>query len=744
MPRFYLTAVAAAVMAATVNAAEFPAIPTDQTDYNEIIYRDDANDPTSYEQSSWNGIGLVASGEPMSSGSKAPAFLSTAKGDIVTNNGSIWVLADRIPDNKLGQYASGILASGGKKGVNAEGAVIYVHSDNNGKEDNYEAAKGMAADASSGTKTSITNSGTIYVEGGTGMLATSNPKQASALSSEKGSVITNEGTIHVINSGFGMSLGGNDASGVEMTNKGTIIASGKNAYGITASDAKDGTVTNEGTIIATDGAIAISSGRWNKDVEFSLTLKGNSHVEGVIELGKASHLIVQDLARAETIVLSSGTPEKVNALDGAPCNGCNVGSIHVNNSNLTIRSSDESQTLKIGLITTNNNSSTTFEFDSVGSKKKPLLDVDTVDEGATVKFNYTGTVTDKLASGSVKAEELFDGISLGKDDATPKRITTSDGLWGGASVHEKKGDEITSTYSGPSSLIISTTDLALMNGLVWRSQLTNLSDRMGTLRTMPQAAGAWARYNNGRLDGRGLEYDYSTIEVGFDAPVSSNFLVGVSFDYTIGDTDLNAGSADNDVYTLGLYGTYYGDNGGFVDLMAKIGRIDNEYNVANSAGSEKGDYMMTGAIVGVEAGHRFDLAHNMFVEPQVQLSYSWLRATDYATNIRSVDFETIESLVARVGVMGGMKFAENRGAAYLKASYNHDFLGNVDAAMYAVGDSINSAKISDELDDNWAEVSLGVSYSVTDTLNTFLDVGTGFGGDIDQKWRINFGARYAF
>lgn len=669
MPRFYLTAVAAAVMAATVNAAEFPAIPTDQTDYNEIIYRDDANYPTSYEQSSWKGIGLVASGEPMSSGSQAPAFLSTAKGDIVTNNGSIWVLADRIADNKFGQYASGILASGGKKGVNAEGAVIYVHSDNNGKEDNYEAAKGLVADASTGDATTVINKGTIYVEGGTGMLATSNAK-------DRKSEITNEGTIHVINSGFGMSLGGNNASGVEMTNNGTIIASGKNAYGITASDATDGRVTNEGTIIATDGAIAISSGRWDKDVEFSLTLKGNSHVEGVIELGKASHLIVQDLARAETIVLSSGTPEKVNALDGAPCDGCNVGSVHVNNSNLTIRSSDESQTLKIGLITTEGVSSTTFEFDSVGSKEKPLLDVDTVGEKAAVKFNYTGTVSDKLASGSVKAEALFDGISLG-DNATPERITTSDGLWGGASVHEKKGDEITSTYSGPSSLITSTTDLALMNGLVWRSQLTNLSDRMGTLRTMPQAAGAWARYNNGRLDGRGLEYDYSTIEVGFDAPVSSNFLVGVSFDYTIGDTDLNAGSADNDVYTLGLYSTYYGDNGGFVDLMAKIGRIDNEYNVANSAGSEKGDYMMTGAIVGVEAGHRFDLAHNLFVEPQVQLSYSWLRATDYATNIRSVDFETIESLVARVGVMGGMKFAENRGAAYLKASYNHDFLGNV-------------------------------------------------------------------
>lgn len=741
MPRFYLTAVAAAVMAATVNAAEFPAFPVIEGE--NIVYRSDvSNGPVSSGKESWEGNGMVASGKTITGGN-APAFLSTRDHDKVTNNGNIWVLGDRIEETDLGQYAAGIVASGGKTGINAKDGIIYVHSNNNGIETNYEAAKGMAADASTGTKTSITNSGTIYVEGGTGMLATSNPKQASALSSEKGSVITNEGTIHVINSGFGMSLGGNNASGVEMTNKGTIIASGKNAYGITASDATDGKVTNEGTIIATDGAIAISSGRWNKDVDFSLILKGNSHVEGVIELGKGSELTVENLARAETIVLSSGTPEKVKALDDAPCEGCNVGSVTVKNSNLTIRSSDESQTLKIGLITTEGDSSTTFEFDSVGSKEKLLLDVDKVGDKAAVKFNYTGTVSDKLASGSVKAEELFNGISL-DNNATPERITTSDGLWGGASVHEKKDDEITSTYSGPSSLITSTTDLALMNGLVWRSQLTNLSDRMGTLRTMPQAAGAWARYNNGRLDGRGLEYDYSTIEVGFDAPVSSNFLVGVSFDYTIGDTDLNAGSADNDVYTLGLYGTYYGDNGGFVDLMAKIGRIDNEYNVANSAGAEKGDYMMTGAIVGVEAGHRFDLAHNMFVEPQVQLSYSWLRATDYATNIRSVDFETIESLVARVGVMGGMKFAENRGAAYLKASYNHDFLGNVDATMHAVNGSNNSAKISDELDDNWAEVSLGVSYSVTDTLNTFLDVGTGFGGDIDQKWRINFGARYAF
>lgn len=86
-----------------------------------------------------------------------------------------------------------------------------------------------------------------------------------------------------------------------------------------------------------------------------------------------------------------------------------------------------------------------------------------------------------------------------------------------------------------------------------------------------------------------------------------------------------------------------------------------------------------------------------------------------------------------------------RGAAYLKASYNHDFLGYVDAEYTALDGSMNHPfKISDELDDNWAEVSLGFSYSVTDSFNTFLDVGNGFGGDIDQKWRVNFGDRYTF
>ena len=75
MPRFYLTAVAAAVMAATVNAAEFPAFPV--IEGKDIVYRSDvSNGPVSSGKESWEGNGMVASGKTITGGN-APAFLST-------------------------------------------------------------------------------------------------------------------------------------------------------------------------------------------------------------------------------------------------------------------------------------------------------------------------------------------------------------------------------------------------------------------------------------------------------------------------------------------------------------------------------------------------------------------------------------------------------------------------------------------------------------------------------------------
>lgn len=666
-------------------------------------------------------------------GATGNALLAAKNGETVVNKGTLWVIGTGNGEamvNHTGQngtiindaegtiYVTGSSTDKNKAmAVNPGGTAI-----NYGKIVVKDKASGLldgSANPGQDPAKKMINNGTIEVVGnGVGI----NYRMEGGDAVE----VSNTGDIFVTGSGTGVQLiAGKDGEAYEnknFTNTGNIEASGDDSTAVDISSI--GSVfNNDGFVSASENAkaaIAVDDATTNVTLNFG----EKSQVDGVIDANNSTTL--NFTKNTDTISLKDQAGA-VNTKEG---------------SNITVELGSETSGLTIGTADVEEGSSLAFSLDRMGTSDQKVLTVDTVSGTGGLSVEYTGDVSDKLAGGADVAN-LFNGIELGTDGANnPEQVLVNEGAFGDAARYYSNGKvEVLSV----NSLLSSATDLALMNGLVWRTQLTNLSDRMGTLRTMPQAMGAWVRYNNGRLDGRGIEHDYNVIELGFDAPVSSNFLVGVSFDYTIGDTDLNAGSADNDTYTVGLYGSYFGDNGGFIDMMAKIGRIDNEYDLSNKDVVEHGDYMMTGAIVGIEAGHRFDLAHNTFIEPQVQLAYSWLRATDYTTNVRSVDFETIESLVARVGVMGGIKFNENRGSAYLKAGYNHDFLGDVDAKFSGTvnGEAI-TRMLSDELDDNWGDVSVGLSYSVTDSFNTFVDVGTGFGGDIDQKWRVNLGARYTF
>lgn len=410
-----------------------------------------------------------------------------------------------------------------------------------------------------------------------------------------------------------------------------------------------------------------------------------------------------------------------------------AGAVTVNNSNVTFEQGSDNA-LQIESVTTDEGSAS-FKLNAAGNETNPVLTIGTVGDGSNVNYGYTASVSDDLQAGNVVASDLLDGIKVNGNSV--EKASLEQGLMGDEGYVDKNGFHVTRT----NDLLRSAQDLAITNALMWRSQLTNLTDRMGTLRTTPDAAGVWARYNNGRLDGQGIRHDYNTVELGVDKRIADNVTIGFSFDYTKGDTDLSAGSSDNNTYTVGFYGSYFNESGCFLDTMLKIGRIDADYDFRTSAGKESADYMLTGAIFGIETGHRWNI-QNYFIEPQVQLTYSHLRAENYTSSIgRDVKFDDMSSLIGRVGVMAGMQFAENRGSAYVKASYNHDFLGDVEG-NYEFNGSVRT--FDDELDDNWGEVSLGASYQVTDSVNTFVDVGTGFGGDIDQKWRVNLGARYVF
>lgn len=636
----------------------------------------------------------------------------------VGEKANVWATSSRAEGSNENAQLGIFQANAGKFVNNGN---IYLSVDN---QTDWWAVKAAYGNGGS----TLTNKGLIYVKNAMGMNVGSSGKNE----------ITNDKTGVIVVDGVGAALdvSGKDNTKQTATNKGTIILNGSadaELYGIRVTDGvKDVTINNSGTIIANGGtAIAVfdHGKEHTNDAPSNVTVNLNkgSHIEGVVKLNQTTTLNINEVV-GETITL-----------DTVKDRGVTETGFRLNldkGSSVTIAGTENK--LDINTLNISEDSNTQFVLNHVAAEGEKVLTITNVmgDGADNIGVGYTGAVSDQLQAGDVAASDLLEGIEI-TEGAKIEQVSLDQGFMGDAGYVDANGFHATRT----NDLLRSTQDLAITNALMWRSQLTNLTDRMGTLRTTQNAAGVWARYNNGRLDGLGIEHDYNTVEFGVDKRIADNVTIGFSFDYTKGDTDLTAGTSDNNTYTVGFYGSYFNESGCFLDSMLKIGRIDADYDLRTSAGKESADYMLTGAIFGIETGHRWNI-QNYFIEPQVQLTYSHLRAENYTSSIgRDVKFDDMSSLIGRVGVMAGMQFAENRGAAYVKASYNHDFLGDVEG-NYEYNGAVRT--FDDELDDNWGEVSLGGSYQVTDSVNTFVDVGTGFGGDIDQKWRVNLGARYVF
>lgn len=607
-----------------------------------------------------------------------------------------------INTNTKGRFI-GVLAGSGATYTN-NGTIIVNGSD---AADNWK-IKAMATHG--GT---IVNANTIDVTNAYGMQGTAS----------SGGTIINSGTIIVRENAVAIDGDANIGKGASTSteNKGTIDLKDETSIGVLIG--RGDNFTNSGTISGSEGIAVLVTTKTDEgspSEPVSIKLSGNSRVEGIFKLTEYSDITVTADAIHQTVRLADDAR--------------NIS----NNSSLTIEQADPSVGLEIASIATSTGATTDILMHSAGTENNRVLVVGTATGEGSIAVSYSGTVSDSINAGETQVADLLDGATIG--GATLTETTVAEGQWGNAlSVSKDDSGNVVTRVTSENSLLRSAKDLAKSHAVVWRSELSSLTDRMATLRTLPESVGTWARYTGGNLEGDNVDFDFNSIEVGFDTRVTDTMTIGVSFGYTNGDNDLAAGSAETDAYKLGLYASYINESGSFLDAMLKVGRIDADFDL-NNGYAEKGDYMYSGVIAGVEVGHHFKL-NSFFVEPQVQLTYSYLAAETTTTNVRTIEFDSMKSLIARVGVMGGVKFAENRGAAYVSAHYNHDFLGDVDGSFYNASQRVS---FGEELDSDWGVVSVGADYDFTNTFKGFVDLSRSFGGDIEEKWRVNLGARYMF
>lgn len=630
----------------------------------------------------------------------APVFLqANASTNDVINKGKIWVVSGTDANAAYVMEAMGT-AGGGKTAVN-EG-VIFVDGKNMAT--SYSRIKGMTAITGS-----VTNKNLIVVKGGaTAMM--DNSRQDSLERS-----LINEGRIEIVDSGVGIYYR-KETSNTRVENNGSIVANGDESIAVWIDNEKEEAgnnkvFTNTGTIQADSGiAILVNDTAKNSVVN----LNGESDVDGLVDLNGTTTL--NFVNNTDTISLKD-----------------DVGTINIDeNSDATIKQGSTS-TVNVGTL---NGRRAKFAVEHITEGQKSIAIGTNNAEETTVDFS--ANVVDAYS-----AQEIAEAMSGAVDLNVAEGNTGS--LNGYGTNFTASVDAVTGEMAVEASdLTQSTVDMAVASAVAWRNEITTLNDRMSTLRTSPSQYGAWARYNGGeyKYDDRHMDNQFNTIEVGGDARIGNGpWTVGASFAYTQGEGDFVNGSTESDTYSGALYAMWNHEGGSFVDMVAKVGSLKSDYDFYNLVGGafDKGSLDRTGYIFGIETGHRFTVSDSFYVEPQVQLVYSSLSSESETTAHRTIDVDTTDSLVGRIGVMAGMNYA--MGSAYVRVSGLRDFTGEVDGSFTTNG---NTYKMSQDMDDSWVEFAIGTNLKVSDNFYVFADVQKSTGGDIDLDWRANVGAKLFF
>lgn len=205
--------------------------------------------------------------------------------------------------------------------------------------------------------------------------------------------------------------------------------------------------------------------------------------------------------------------------------------------------------------------------------------------------------------------------------------------------------------------------------------------------------------------------------------------------------DHYTGKGRTDAISVGGYGTFYGNNGGYVDLVGQVTYLRNKYNARSNESVHQNGW---GAALSAETGKSFIVyANNWFVEPQAQLVYQYLSLDDFNDRIRHVDQHDPSALRGRVGMRFGYNgdIRDNLppSSFYGIANIWHDFVNpkSVD---------IGRDSLKEEYAKTWGEVGLGIQLPITRQSNFYSDIRyeKNFGSDKRKGFKGTMGYKYTW
>ena len=309
---------------------------------------------------------------------------------------------------------------------------------------------------------------------------------------------------------------------------------------------------------------------------------------------------------------------------------------------------------------------------------------------------------------------------------------------------------------GPSDTMIISNDASLALRNVWRIEGNNVMKRMGELRSGTEAGkgGVWDRYYRGELSAdsnydSSFSQDYTGFQGGIDKVQDykgGKLYTGIVVNRIDSNAGYTAGSGDLSSTGVGLYGSWLGSKGHYLDVIARGSKLTNDFKLVDLSGNAaKADYDTWAYGISAEYGYRQDLNAGWFVEPQAELSLGHISRVDYTTsNGVSIRQDGVNSAIVRLGFLGGKEFSigGRPSNAYVKASLLHDFGGNGGSTGYYGIKSL--AMQTGDLTGSWYEIGLGANLGIAKNSNLYFDALKTLNSTVRTDWQFNAGLRFTF
>ncbi len=353
----------------------------------------------------------------------------------------------------------------------------------------------------------------------------------------------------------------------------------------------------------------------------------------------------------------------------------------------------------------------------------------------------TGAMADAIAKDPSVAKKLANVVedeSTGKSAAT--NVTTDEGEVAGAYSGTVDANGNLSGSLAKNSTNENISGLGVISLMTWRQENNDLNKRLGELRDSKGQYGLWTRMSRGeaKYNDLGIKNQYNYYQLGYDARISDDWILGGAVSYTDGESSFRDGDGTNKHTGFAVYGSRLADDGSFIDIIAKYAHMKNEYDTYAGAGD--GDYSNNGFAFSAEYGKRFKGQNDFWIEPQAELTYGRVDSANFTTAKGvHVHQDSLDSLVGRLGFALGKDV--KAGHVYVRASYLYDFKGDVNMYM----DKNGAADSYDhDLGGGWWEFGVGTNLNLGHDTHFYFDVERTASGEVSTPWQWNAGIRYSF